>query len=126
MAHYVGHLQHYIKCLAHRICLLLPCLSQVTYFYRLPELIEAVKDSSSNMSSLTRALQSLGIANSTKEATALLRGGGRTPPDHLSMQCVSTAHQVQHWQYSSAPYAWTWCHKLAVLACVRLLAVSSR
>jgi hypothetical protein len=41
---------------------------QVTYFYRLPDLVDDLEDSNSNMSSLERALKSLAIADSPGEA----------------------------------------------------------
>jgi hypothetical protein len=72
-------------------------LLQVTYFYRLPELADAVKDSSSNMCSLTHALQSLAITDTPKEANALPRKGCRTPSDYMGMQCVGVTAALSSW-----------------------------
>jgi hypothetical protein len=75
----------------HHVVQSLPGLLQATYFYRLPDLVDAVKDSSTNMCRLTSALQSLAIADSAEEAKALLRKGSRAPTDHVGMQYVSAA-----------------------------------
>jgi hypothetical protein len=68
-------------------------ISQVTYFYRWPDLADAIEGSSSNMRRLARALTGLGITQHEKDVEGLLkkRGCGRTPPNHFGMRYVSDA-----------------------------------
>ncbi|KAF6260700.1 hypothetical protein COO60DRAFT_1459500 [Scenedesmus sp. NREL 46B-D3] len=85
---------------------------EVTYFYRLPELVDVVESSSSSMHSLTRALQSLAIIRSATEVQALLRRGSHTPSHHMGLQCrwlfavfVQVAFSNHHTQIPGAAVA---------------------
>ncbi|WIA42863.1 hypothetical protein OEZ86_008787 [Tetradesmus obliquus] len=63
---------------------------QVTYFYRWPDLVDAIEGSSNNTRRLAKALTNLGITQQEKDVEALLRkrGCGRTPPTHFGMRYV--------------------------------------
>ncbi|KAF6259660.1 hypothetical protein COO60DRAFT_989478 [Scenedesmus sp. NREL 46B-D3] len=65
-----------------------PC--QVTYFYRWPDLADAVEGSAANTRRLARALTGLGVTQHARELDALLRrrGCGHTPPNHFGMRYV--------------------------------------
>ncbi|WIA22406.1 hypothetical protein OEZ85_004712 [Tetradesmus obliquus] len=62
----------------------------VTYFYRWPDLVDAIEGSSNNTRRLAKALTNLGITQQEKDVEALLRkrGCGRTPPTHFGMRYV--------------------------------------
>jgi hypothetical protein len=69
---------------------------QVTYFYRWPDLADAIESSSNNTRRLARALTSLGITQHEKDVEVMLkkRGCGRTPPNHFGMRYVSDIQRV--------------------------------
>jgi hypothetical protein len=71
-----------------------PC--QVTYFYRWPDLVDAIEGSSNNTRRLAKALTNLGITEHEKDVEGLLkkRGCGRTPPNHFGMRYVSAENRV--------------------------------
>jgi hypothetical protein len=71
---------------------------QVTYFYRWPDLADAIEGSSNNTRRLARALTSLGITQHEKDVEGMLkkRGCGRTPPNHFGMRYVSCVQEYMH------------------------------
>ncbi|KAF6248268.1 hypothetical protein COO60DRAFT_1707179 [Scenedesmus sp. NREL 46B-D3] len=91
----------------------------VTYFYRLPELVDVVESSSSSMHSLTRALQSLAIIRSATEvafsnhhtqipgaAVAGIRNDGdgeEEPEDPVPLEAVLSTAQVLFLRTNATP-----------------------